>query len=74
MKTVTTTQAKAELHALLDDVAGGEDVTITRHGQVVAILRRPENPPRRFGRFAGRVEIRDDFDEPLDPTDQAFWQ
>lgn len=71
---MTTTQAKAELHALLDDVAAGEDVTITRHGHVVAVLRRPDNLPRRYGRFAGRVSVRDDFDEPLDPADLAFWQ
>jgi prevent-host-death family protein len=33
---VTATEAKARILALLDDVAAGEEVEITRHGRTVA--------------------------------------
>lgn len=35
---VTATEAKATILALLDDVAGGEEVEITKHGRTVARL------------------------------------
>lgn len=37
-KKVTATQAKANILRLLDDVAGGEEIEITRHGRPVARL------------------------------------
>lgn len=39
---MSTSQARAALPELLDLVAAGEEVTITRHGKVVAILVRPD--------------------------------
>jgi len=33
---VTATEAKAKILSLLDDVAAGQDVEITRHGRTVA--------------------------------------
>ena len=39
MITVNLVQAKAHLSELLDKVAGGEEVIITRHGRAVAQLR-----------------------------------
>ena len=38
MDTVGTSEAKTHLAALLDRVANGEKVTITRHGVPAAIL------------------------------------
>ncbi len=35
---ITATEAKAKMLSLLDDVSGGEEVEITRHGKVVARL------------------------------------
>lgn len=35
-------QARATLPALLTRVAAGEEVTITRHGEAVAVLLRPD--------------------------------
>jgi prevent-host-death family protein len=35
---VTATEAKARILALLDEVAGGQEVEITKHGRVVARL------------------------------------
>jgi len=43
MITVSTYQAKAELSGILDKVAGGESVTITRNGEPVAVMRRPDD-------------------------------
>jgi prevent-host-death family protein len=43
---MTATQVKARILALLDDVAAGEEVEITKHGRVVARLvpaRGPHN-------------------------------
>lgn len=39
---ITATEARAALPELLDRVATGEEVTITRHGQPVAIVVRPD--------------------------------
>ncbi len=41
VSTVSSTDARAGLPELLDRVLGGEEVTITRHGQPVAVLVRP---------------------------------
>ncbi len=43
MKTVGAYEAKTHLSQLLDDVAAGETITITRHGVPVARLVPPEN-------------------------------
>jgi antitoxin (DNA-binding transcriptional repressor) of toxin-antitoxin stability system len=42
MTTMTASQARAALPDILDRVAAGEEVTITRHGEVVAIVLRPD--------------------------------
>ena len=41
MRTVGTNEAKAHLSQLIDDVADGEEVTITRRGKPVALLLSP---------------------------------
>jgi prevent-host-death family protein len=42
MVTMTVSEARAALPELLNRVEGGEEVTITRHGQPVAVLVRPD--------------------------------
>ena len=42
MTTISVTEARASLPELLDGVALGDEVTITRHGQPVAVLVRPD--------------------------------
>ena len=42
MVTLTASQARASLPALLTRVEDGEEVTITRHGRPVAVLVRPD--------------------------------
>ncbi len=39
---MTVSEARAELPELLTRVEGGEEVTITRHGRVVAVVVRPD--------------------------------
>lgn len=51
--TITATEAKAKLLALLDDVADGHEVEITKHGRPVARLVAAVGPHSLKGRFAG---------------------
>ena len=73
MKAVGAFHAKTHFSQLLDDVAKGEVITITRHGQPVAQLipAKPARDPRelekvveeikrtRKGRSLGRLRIKD---------------
>jgi len=42
MTTMSASEARAALPELLNRVEDGEEVTITRHGQPVAVLVRPD--------------------------------
>lgn len=42
MATITASVARQSLPAQLDRVEAGEEVAITRHGRVVAVLVRPD--------------------------------
>ncbi len=53
VRQMTATQVKASILALLDDVAAGEEVEITKHGRVVARLAPATGPHGLRGRFAG---------------------
>ena len=50
MKTVGSYEAKTHLPRLLDEVAGGEEITITKHGVPVAVLVPPPEKRRRSTR------------------------
>jgi len=74
MKSVSSTEAKARLNALLAEVQRtGSSVTITTHGRPVAVLSPVEQRRRIFGQLPTLV-IRDDFDEPLPESDIAAWE
>jgi prevent-host-death family protein len=62
--TVSATDARASLPDLLDRVAGGEEITITRHGEPVAVLVRPDALRSRRAEHAFRVAatVRDALD------------
>lgn len=64
VRKVTATAAKAGILALLDDVAAGEEIEITKHGRVVARLAPAMGPHALRGRFIG-VAISDADDEAL---------
>lgn len=42
MMQLSVTEARSILPALLDRVADGEEITITRHGKPVAVVLRPD--------------------------------
>ncbi len=65
-KSVGVHEAKTHLSRLLEDVASGEEVVITRRGRAVAQLVRASHPPaRRLGLDRGRFTVPEDFDAPL---------
>lgn len=66
-RTVTATDAKARILALLDEVAAGDEVEITKHGRVVARLVPATGPHALRGRFAG-VAVSASDDEELFST------
>jgi len=61
MGTLSSTDARAALPELLDRVLAGEEMTITRYGQPVAVVVRPDAlRVRRAGRaLAAAAEVRD---------------
>jgi prevent-host-death family protein len=50
---MTATEVKAKILALLDEVADGAEVEITKHGRVVARLVPANGPHALRGRLAG---------------------
>jgi len=52
-RTVTATEAKAKILALLDEVAAGDELEITKHGRVVARLVPAGGPQAIRGKLAG---------------------
>ncbi len=64
-KSVGVHEAKTHLSRLLDDVATGEEVVITRRGRAIAALVPRSDSPRRFGVDRGRLTVPEDFDAPL---------
>jgi prevent-host-death family protein len=66
-KSVGVHEAKTHLSRLLDDVAAGEDVVITRRGEPAArLVALGRGTARVFGIDRGRLFVPDDFDAPLD--------
>lgn len=73
MKSITSTDAKARLNAVLAEVEkSGVSVTITSHGRPVAVLSPVSVPPREFGFLPG-LDVPDDFDAPLPEAELAEW-
>ena len=60
-------EAKTRLSELLERVQRGHVYRITKRGRPVAELRPPTSAARRprFGEDRGRIDIADDFDDPL---------
>jgi prevent-host-death family protein len=62
--------AKTHLSRLLDRVAAGEEIVLSKHGKPVAKLVPMPPVERRPGRLKGKIKIAADFDAPL-PADVA---
>ncbi len=52
MESVGTYEAKTHFSKLLERVAAGERITITKHGVPVAVLQPPEAPRKRTAKEA----------------------
>jgi prevent-host-death family protein len=59
--TMTVSEARAALPHILDRVLAGEEVTLTRHGQPVAVVVRPDTlrARRASDAFAVAERVRD---------------
>jgi prevent-host-death family protein len=65
-KSVGVHEAKTHLSRLLDDVAAGEEVVITRRGEPAArLVALHRGRARAFGIDRGRLDVPEDFDAPL---------
>lgn len=65
-KSVGVHEAKTNLSRLLDAVASGEEVVITRRGRPAArLVALPAGAARQFGMDRGRLVVPADFDAPL---------
>lgn len=52
-RNMTATEVKAKILALLDEVAEGEEIVVTKHGRTVARLVGASGPHGLKGRMAG---------------------
>jgi len=68
---MTATDFKATVLSVLDDVAQGDEVQITKHGKPVARVVPVSNPKSLWGRFAG-VATSSAEDEDLFTTGEAW--
>jgi prevent-host-death family protein len=64
-KKLTATEAKASILALLDEVAAGEEVEITKHGRTVARLVPAVGPHALRGSLSGVAMTAADDDDLL---------
>ncbi|MBA3790601.1 MAG: type II toxin-antitoxin system Phd/YefM family antitoxin [Actinomycetota bacterium] len=75
-KTVNIHEAKTHLSRLLEQVRLGEEVIIAKAGKPVArLVAFSEKPKRRVpGSARGQIWIAEDFDAPLPPELQKFFE
>lgn len=74
-KAVGVHEAKTHLSRLIDTALAGEDVVITRRGEEVARLVPVQGRPTPiFGMDEGLWEVPDDFDDPLPPEIQQYFE
>ena len=71
IRKTTATEAKAKILALLDEVAAGDEVEISKHGRVVARLVPAGGPHSLRGKLAG-VAMSAAEDEQLFSTEAAW--
>ncbi len=74
-KSVGVHEAKTHLSKLIEDVARGDEVVITRRGEIVARLLPPALPTaRQFGTDKGAWEVPEDINDPLPPEIQKYFE
>ncbi|MGH2844022.1 MAG: type II toxin-antitoxin system Phd/YefM family antitoxin [Solirubrobacteraceae bacterium] len=74
-KSVGVHEAKTHLSRLVDRALAGEDIVITRRGEeVVRLVPTAPRRPRVFGIDQGVWSVPEDFDEPLPPEMQKYFE
>jgi len=68
---MTATEVKSRILALLDEVAEGEAIEITKHGRTIARLVPAQGPHALKGRYAGIATSAVD-DDDLFATEAAW--
>ena len=73
--TVNLYEAKTRLSELVDRAAEGETIVIAKAGTPMArLVPLPPEPPKRApGGWKGQIWIADDFDDPLPPEIQRYF-
>ena len=66
-------EAKAKLSELLDAAAAGDEVFIARSGTVIAQLLPVQRPAARELGFV-RIDLADEFFDPLDDDELEDWE
>jgi prevent-host-death family protein len=69
---MTATEVKAKILALLDEVAEGDTIEITKHGRTVARLVPARGPRALEGLFAGQVRMTVENEEELFSTGERW--
>lgn len=73
--TVSVSEVKAHLSALLETAAAGTPVTIARHGKpLVTMLPASDHAPRVFGIYPGRVPDDEALLAPMTEEELAAWE
>lgn len=74
MRSVNLAYAKAHLDQLVDQALTGEEIVISEAGTPLVRLSAVPSPGgRRFGLDQGKIEIPDDFDEPLPELERDIY-
>ncbi|MEA1969888.1 MAG: DUF2281 domain-containing protein [Thermodesulfobacteriota bacterium] len=72
MQQIALEKAEARLAELIEIVAGGEEVVITKDDgsafKIISVLYKRPYP--KFGSAKGLIEMSDDFDEPLEDFEE----
>jgi antitoxin (DNA-binding transcriptional repressor) of toxin-antitoxin stability system len=68
MSSVSLDEAQAKLPELLEQLEPGEEISITDHGRVLALRKKPERTswPCKAGSARGKIRMASDFDAPLE--------
>lgn len=77
MDQINTYEAKKNLSALLERVEKGESFIIAKHNKPIAELKplpQKLKKERPFGLCKGKIEISDDFNDPLPEDIQKYFE
>ena len=77
MKQVNIHEAKTNFSKLLERIEAGEEIIIANRGIPKAVLSKyivPDNdiPNNPWGRYAGQIEVSEDFDDEDPQINQMF--